>query len=132
MRRIERDIAKERLFFILFNKPDRFINEHVGAIAIGLFVGILVEQNWTVVSISRVVSKLTQPTPTVDNDIVKALILSSHRVVFAQVPFTEDTRAVASIGKHFGDGGLLRIHIGASDIGIVSTSAVVIPTGHQG
>ena len=131
MRCVKRNIAKERLFFVLFNKPDRFINEHIGAIAIGLFVGILVEQNGAVVGISRVVGKLPQPTATVDNDIVEALILSTHGVVFTQVPFAEDTGAVASIGKHLGDGGLLRIHIRAADVGIVSASAVVIPTGHQ-
>ena len=66
-----------------------------------------------------------------DHRLLEALVHGPERVVVSQMPLSEDPRSVTRFMEGLGQGDLVRVHHGASDVGVHDAGPVVVAAGHE-
>ena len=121
-------LALERLV----DEVERTVEVDVGAIAFGLNLLVVAEENG--VGVAAIVFSrlgwLTQAAAKVDESLLETLVGWTHGVAVAQVPFAEDAGLVSSIAERFGYGYFFGFHHGSASPGIHKSSAVVETSCH--
>ena len=62
---------------------------------------------------------------------LKTLVHGAQRIIVAQMPFAENASRIARIKQILSKGMLLRIHHGTADVGINTSSPIIVSPGHE-
>ncbi len=131
MRRVERQIEKERLVFVLLNKADALPEPDIRAIAFEPLelpvplVGIVE------VVVAPVVRSLTDAAATMPDDILKAPVLRSVRGIVAEVPLTNHAGGVPVRAKEIRHRLFVPMHHRAPRTGSVGSGVSRVVARHQ-
>ncbi|OPZ09032.1 MAG: hypothetical protein BWZ10_02596 [candidate division BRC1 bacterium ADurb.BinA364] len=131
VRRVGRNIGEERPVFVSLDELQGRPEKHVGAVApIGLPLAV-VAQHVVEVIVAPVVRTLADSAAAMDQDLLEAAILRTERIIVAQVPLAEDSRAIARRGKNIGHGRFAGLQHRAPHDGVPNADARRIAPGHQ-
>ena len=131
VRSVRRDVGEEGLVLAIDDPFDRFVEEDVRAIAVVLLLHAVVEEDRIEVVGAGRIGRLADAAALMHEGLLEALINAAERKVVTEVPFAEDSGAVADVAQHFRDRDFGRSHQGAAKVGVDYAGAIVVAPGHQ-
>jgi len=136
VRGIERQVAKERMVSLRFDKFDGCRRENVRTVT-GILLGLIIVPEYRIkitavpLKIRGHISDLAHASTQMNQRLIKALVARAGWIIVPEVPFSKYPGLISSFFHHLGNRDFLSGHDRPAVVGVVNAGSQGVSSGQQ-